>query len=60
MKKQKVTVHSADIEADDDLGQAPVDEMKNETSKSASVRKLEAFGFTVETLMESQSQPPAS
>ena len=60
MKKQKVTVDSANVEADDDLGQTPVNEMKNETSKSASVRKLEAFGFTVETLMKSQSQPPTS
>ena len=59
-RNKKLAVDSTVVEADNNLGQTSVNEMVNEMSKSASARKLEAFGFTAETLMESQSQPSKS
>ena len=51
-RNRKVAVDSTDVEVDDYLGQT--------SSKSSSAKKLEVFGFTAETLLESQSHASAS
>jgi len=59
-RNRNVADVSTDVEAHDDLGQVPVNELENETCKSASERKMKVFGFTPETLTANKIQPSKS